>query len=486
MTARELRPKNSSKTIVAIFLAATAALVPPFARNLWLADSTENFLYGLFASVLYALALVLVLLIFLPIHFRSRDRFVVRWWMYAGIGTIYALILQIAVSLFTGGTLRWSEYPLLLASGGCVGWTFWFILEVEKKWIGLAFGLCAAFLWWPIFTFLGPITLRPMQVWLGTEVVSQTELPSRAAFQVTRIPTGMPLGINHSYLLAYRDSPGDSFETLYGWARPPEGSDFEVTQIGGLLSVITPRKDVLLVHKTYGWHPFLLQEIISKRIPNQPGLFALERQDPLVKIIEINSDSRIVRVEIKYQGVLPQNATLKLNPTGDRIDIVTVEFPEDPRLHYLKDNEFDASTNDLLTIIRDMDNDGRNEFIVSHTGARNDGGENIWRIYRQIGEEYHPISASLSISRDVVSHWTLDGGSTTGITTFFPISSTKGVIATYAITGDSIVESTLNVAPDDRRIGNVTNSAAQLRIMSTPAVELEKILCSNNRDHRRC
>ena len=86
MTVRELRPKNSSKTIVAIFLAATAALAPPFVRSLWLADSTEDFSYGLFAGVLYALALVLVLLIFLPIHFRSRDRFVVRWWMYAGIG----------------------------------------------------------------------------------------------------------------------------------------------------------------------------------------------------------------------------------------------------------------------------------------------------------------------------------------------------------------------------------------------------------------
>lgn len=487
MTAREFLPKNISKTIVAIFVAASAALIPLLVSSLWRADSAADFYYQFRDSAVLLLALVLVLLVFLPIHFWFRDKLVVRWWVYAGIGTVYALSIQLAVSLFTGGPLYWDDYPILLASGCCVGWTFWFMINVERKAVRLASSLGAALLCWPTFAFWGPIVTMPVKVWLGTEVVKQTDLSNGAAFQVSQIPSGSLSGSYYSYELGYRDSPSDSFERVYGWARPPQRSDFEVTQIGDLLTVITPARDVLLVHKKVGhWHPHLLREIISKIIPDQPGLFSLEGQDPLVTITQIDSDSRIIRVEIEYSEILPQIATLKLNPRGDHIDMVHVEFPEDPRLHYLRETEFDASSNDVLTIVRDMDNDGIGEFLVSHTDARNEGGGNIWRIYRQSGGEYRRVSGNLSIRTNVVSHWSPGGSDATGITTFHPTSSTNGVITTYALAGDTIVESTVEVASDDRSVGSVTNLYTQLRIMTISGVKLENILCRSDRDHRRC
>lgn len=487
MTAREFLPEKLSKTIAAIFVAASAALIPLLVGRLWLAVSDTGLYYPFVGSALLSLALVLVLLILLPIHFWFRDKFMLRWWVYSGIGTVYALTLQLAVSLFTGGSLYSDVYPSLLASGCCVGWTFWFMVKVERNAIRLAVSLGAALLWWPIFSFWGPVALMPMKIWMGTEVVSQTDLPNGASFQVTQIPAGRPSGDDYSYELGYRDSPSHRFERVYNWVKPPGRSDFEVSEIGDLLTVVTPARDVLLVHKKVGhWHPFLLQKILRKNIPDQPALFALERQDPLVVLTEIISASRIIRMKIEYPGVLPQIATLKLNPRGDHIEMLSVEFPEDPRLRYLREIDFDARSNDVLTIVRDMDNDGIGEFLVSHSDARNEGGGNIWRIYRRSGGKYHRVPGNLSIRTNVISHWSPSGSAATGITTFYPISSTNGVITTYAVVGDKIVESSLNVEADDRSVGSINNVYTQLRIMTISGTKLESILCRSDRNHRRC
>ena len=481
---KPLQPKRS-KIVAAIVTAAAASLLPFLVRSFWSASEGEKFVLEVASIPILAVALILIVLCLLPIYFWQRSRTVLSWWLYVGISLAYVAVLQLAIGAFTGGSKEWDFTAF--ASAVCVGWTFWFMLQVNNRNFRLVFSMGVLLLCLPFLKFWASILMLPVKVWLGTEVIQEIETLRGDNLQIVQIPNASFTGPNYHYELKHRAAHERSFKTVTGWERPPGRSDIETATIDGLLVAVLPGRDVVLINpSSMGWGSFVLREIVRKEGAVLSALLRIPNHDPLVTLREDSINARQFSVNIYYTGLLPQTADLEISESGDRIDVVAASFAQDPRLSYLEHFDFAAEGEDILSLVRDMDGDGVPEILISHTSALNGRAGNIWSIYSRRDGQYQRLSESLSMRKDVVSFWRRDGQSASGVTTYLPKSATEGQIITYTIEGNKLERSAIAVAADDGRLVTVLDTSSQLGVDVGSASQAEQVLCQREKKHRRC
>ncbi|MFK7996470.1 MAG: hypothetical protein AB8B87_20195 [Granulosicoccus sp.] len=472
---------NWLRIVVAVLISTFSSAVPLSINSLWF-KGVKGLLYMLGASVGLLLSFALIVLIFLPIHLVSRKRSAAPWWLYAGIGTVYILLLYVAVFLNTGGPWHWEEFPIALTCGFTVGWVFWFMLNIEKKVLVWGLGLLTPLVSYPVLALWVILFLLPLFVWYGTEIEHEKNLPDGAALQVLQIPNGSPADTAYSYELKFRASDDDDFHTSYKWDRPPWRSDIEVARLGDRVVVIPPGREALVFQNQFGqWQPMVLHKIITDTATAHPGMLVPINQQPYVTLGKITPGSLTIQAKVQFGGVLPQTATLAIDQSENVFEVLGVEFPEDPRLSYFEALQAKADRINIQTIVRDMNNDRVPEILISHADSLDDDQASNWQLYQQKNGAYERVSGTLSTTKGAVSHWTpLEKAS--GLTAYRPISASEGVLTTYSLEDNRIKAPSSNVSVKDRRVVNVTNTYTQLPIMSVSGNELTTILCSDRKN----